>query len=789
MHDITLALRVLRKSPGFTLLALLCLALGIGVNASIFSLLDTVYLRPLPVANAERVVVLSRGGNPLLSYAEYRALRDRNQSLAGLAVSEPEESDLSFEGHAALIGAEPVSGNYAAVLGARTLLGRWFTREDEAAAVIGYDAWQRLFHGDPGVLGKVVRSESHTYTVVGVAAPEFAGIYMPLRIDLWVPFHFWAGNNADSRRAMVFGCLKPGIGLAQAAAELNATATLIHRENAELAKDAVAPLTLEAVRGIPSPVSRHAAMPVVVLMMAVVAVVLLIACMNVGNLLLARGMGRQREMAVRFALGASRMRVLRQLMTENMVLGLLGGAAGVFVAFATNHLLTASIPMLPFGEAFRIDLPLDYRVLVYSGSMALLTALLFGLLPAWQSSRGDLAAGLKGANIAGGRLRLRLATLTGQIALSLVLLLTAGLFARVIMRFHDIDPGFASANRLYAPVFLPAPQFTAESGKVFYRQILDRLRSMAGVRSAALTSRLPLYAAGVSGNCIARANDKPAPATAMTVDAGYLETLRIPLLEGRDFDVSDKADGPPVAIVNQTLARRLWPNQPAIGRSFQFGCEHARTLQVVGVARDSRIRSINEVTLPHVYLPFSQTYNGGIMFLVVETAGDPGPSMERIGQMLASAHPDFRTYGVKRLSDSLDASLWQARFELWLLGILGTLALLLAAVGMYGVLAYHVTVRTREIGIRVALGAGSRDVVRLVIGQGLRVTLTGVGIGLLLSAITSQLLASLLQGVSPADAVAWSAPVGVWMGVALLACWLPARRAARVEPVVALRQD
>jgi macrolide transport system ATP-binding/permease protein len=789
MNDLALAIRLLRKSPTFTLLALACLALGIGVNASIFSLLDSVYLRPLPVGNADRVTVLSRGGSSLFPYPEYRALRDRNQSLEGLAISDPEESDLSFEGNAMLIGAEPVSGNYAAVLGARTIVGRWFTREDEPTAVISHHAWQQLFHGDPGVLGKIVRSESHAYTVVGVAPPEFAGIYAPLRIDLWVPFRYWAGDRAGNRRGMVIGCLKRSVGVAQAAAELNAVATLIHRENPDMAKDARAPLLLELVRGIPNPVGRRKAMPVVILLMTVVALVLLIACMNVGNLLVARGMGRQREIAVRFALGAGRARVLRQLMTENLALGLLGGAAGVVVAYVTNRLLVAALPMLPFGEAFRIDLPLDFRVLLYTGSVALLTALLSGLLPALQSSRGDLAAVLKGANIAGGRLRLRLAMLTGQIALSLVLLLMAGLFARLIVRFHNLDPGFASANRLYAPAFVPAPQFTPASGCVFYDQVLTRLRALPGVSSASLTTRLPMYAAGIVGTCAARDGDRPTPATSMTIDRGFLDTLRIPLLEGRDFANADKADGPPVAIVNQTLARRLWPNMPAVGRTFQVGCDHPRTLQVVGVARDSKVRSMNEVTLPHVYLPFPQAYEGGIVFLVVETAGDPNPLMEPVRQTLVSAHPDFRSYGIRRLSDSLDASLWQARFELWLLGILGALALVLAAVGMYGVLAYHVTARTHEIGIRVALGACPREVVQLVVAQGLRVTIAGIAIGLLISALASRLLTTLLQGVSPTDAITWSSAVGVWLAVALVACWLPARRATRVEPVVALREE
>jgi putative ABC transport system permease protein len=668
-------------------------------------------------------------------------------------------------------------------------MGRWFTREDEPAAVISYHVWQQLFHGDPGVLGKTIRSESHAYPVVGVAPPEFAGIYAPLRIDLWVPFGYWAGNDASSRRGMVFGCLKHGVAISQAAAELNAAAALIHRENPEMAKDAAAPLLLELVRGIPNPVGRRQAMPVMILLMAVVALVLLIACMNVGNLLVARGMGRQREIAVRFALGAGRARVLRQLMTENLVLGLLGGAAGVLVAYATNRLLVSALPMMPFGEAFRLDLPLDFRVLLYTGSVALLTALLFGFLPALQSSRGDLAAVLKGANIAGGRLRLRLAMLTGQIALSLVLLLTAGLFARLIVSFHHLDPGFASANRLYAPAFVPAPQFTPAAGRVFYAQTLARLHALSGVTSASITTRLPMYAAGVAGTCVAREGDHPAPATSTSIGWGFLDTLRIPLVEGRDFATTDQVDGPRVAIVNQTLARRLWPDQPAVGRTFQAGCDRPRMLQVVGVARDSKIRSMNEVTLPHVYLPFSQAYEGGIVFLVVATAGEPGLLLERVRETLVSTNPDFRAYGVHRLSDSLDASLWQARFELWVLGILGALALVLAAVGMYGVLAYHVTARTREIGIRVALGASPREVARLVVAQGLRVTVAGIAIGLLISAMASRLLATLLQGVSPTDVVTWSSAAGVWIAVALAACWLPARRASRLPPLAVLREE
>jgi len=789
MQDIRLALRLFRKSPGFTFLAVLCLALGIGVNASIFTLLDSVYLRPLPVGNADRLVVLSRAGNSLVSYEEYHGLADRTSSLAGLAASEPEPSDLDFEGNALLIGAEPVSANYARVLGLRTALGRWFDRDDEPAAVIGYNAWQRLFHGDPDVLGKTVHSESHAYTIVGVAPPEFAGIDMPLRIDLWVPFRFWAGANAARMRVTAFGALKPGVSVSQASAELNAVAAALHRENPALAHDAAAPLELELVRGVPSPASRRQATPVVILLMTVVSLVLLIACINVGNLLLARGIGRQREVAVRFALGASRARILRQLMTENLTLCLAGGAAGVLVCYAGNRLLQSVIPGLPFGEMLRFDMPMNARVLVLNGIVALLTSLLFGLLPAWQGSSHRLAASLTGVGVAGGRLRLRLATLTAQITLSLVLLLTAGLFARASLRLRNTDPGFATANRLYAPVLAPQPPFTATTGRAFYDQTLNRLRLLPNVRSAALALRMPLYASGVASVCVARDGGKPASATTMTIGSGYLGTMRIPLLEGRDFNAEDRVDGHPVAIVNRALAGRLWPGEPATGRTFSYGCDHARILTVVGVARDSKMRSLNEAAQPHVYLPIAQAYDGGIAFIVVETAGDPGSLAEPVRKTLTSAHPDFRTYGVRRLSESVDASLWQVRFEVWILGIVGTLALILAAVGMYGVMAYHVTSRAREIGIRIAMGARRADIFRLVIGQGVRVTLAGIAAGLIVSAMASRLLAGLLYGLSATDQLTWALAAAVWLIVAPLACWLPARRAMRVEPMITLRQD
>ncbi len=409
-----------------------------------------------------------------------------------MAASNPTESSVEFDGETHSAGAEAVSVNYPQVIGVRPFLGRWFERDDELSAVISYRSWQRFFHGDPHILGKHIRSETQWYTVVGVAPEEFAGIYLPLNMDIWVPFQTWSRQYPDlAARVFVFGRMRPGIAPKQAAAELNAIAAQIQRERPPSASTP-AQLVVERVRGIPNPSSRRQSAPIAAILMAVVAVVLLIACVNVGNLLMARGAARERELSMRIALGARRARLVRQLLTESLVLAVAGGLAGFVLGVWTGRLLQAMLPTTAFGEALRLDLTPDARVLAFSAILALLTTLIFGLAPAWRASRTDVWAVLKGETSGAARFGLRRASLVAQVSLSMLLLLTAGLFLRTLIAFQSADPGFAVSNRLYLTALASAPEFTPATGLQFYAATLRRLRAMPGVKSAAVTNLLPL---------------------------------------------------------------------------------------------------------------------------------------------------------------------------------------------------------------------------------------------------------------------------------------------------------
>ncbi|HUE20079.1 MAG TPA: ABC transporter permease [Bryobacteraceae bacterium] len=792
--DLGYSLRLARKSPGFTFLAVACLALGIGVNTSVFSMLNFLFFRPLPVAAPDRLVVLRRDSNQLISWPDYRDLRDRTQLLAGMAASNPTESSLDFDGETHTAAAEAVSLNYSQVIGVRPLLGRWFERDDERVAVIGYHTWQRLFHADPHILGKRVRSETQWYTVVGVAPPEFAGIYLPLNMDIWVPFGTWAAQypglatELEDRarpRVFVFGRMKPGVAPPQAAAELNAIAAQIRRQQPQSQTNS-APIIVERVRGVPNTRSRSASTPIAAVLMAVVGIILLIACVNVGNLLLARGAAREREISLRIALGARRARVVRQLLTENLTLAAGGGLGGLVLGFWTGRLLEVLLPTTAFGEALRLDFTPDARVAASSALLALLTTIVFGLAPAWRASRTDVLPALKGEAHGAARFGLRRFSLVAQVSLSLVLLLTAGLFLRVLLAFQIADPGFAVKNRIYITTLASAPEFTPETGRQFYAQTLDRLRALPGVKNAAVTNLLPLTP--INPGCASASGRDAVPATTSTVSPGYLRTMRIALANGRDFSAADLPGGQPVAIVNETLAQRLWPGEPSIGKRLLLGCHDPSPLQVVGVARDARLESLGEAPKPHVYRAFAQD-SGGIQNILLETASDAGSVIETVHKTVTASPAGARIYGVRPLSDWVDRSYWQVRWEVCLLGAFGGLALLLAGIGLYGAVAYHVTLRTREIGIRMAVGAQPADVLRMVLRQGLGLTLAGVGIGLAASAGIARTMARLLYGVSPTDVATYAAVSLLWLAVACAACYWPARRAARVEPTIALRYE
>jgi predicted permease len=711
-----------------------------------------------------------------------------------MAASNPTESSLDFDGETHAAAAEAVSIDYPRVIGVRPFMGRWFEREDEQAAVIGYRTWQRWFHADPQILGKRVRSETQWFTIVGVAPPEFAGIYLPLNMDIWVPFRTWANQYPEvaadledrtRARVFVFGRMKPRVAPPQAVAELNAIAAQIERELPR-SQAKTAPLTVERVRGVPNARSRSASVPIAAVLLAVVGIVLLIACVNVGNLLLARGAAREREISLRIALGARRARVVRQLLTESLALAAGGGLLGLVLGAWTGRLLEALLPTTAFGEALRVDFTPDARVILCSALLALFTTLIFGLAPAWRASRASYRAATYRAATVRERSSLRRVSLVAQVSLSLVLLLTAGLFLRVLFTFQAADPGFAVKDRVYITTLASAPEFTPETSRQFYAQTLDRLRALPGVRSAAMANLLPLTP--VNPDCASAPGRDPLPATTSTVGPGYLGTMRIPLTAGRDFSAADRADGQPVAIVNEALVRHLWPGQTAIGKRVLLGCHAPYPLEVVGVARDARAVSLGEAPKPHVYRAFAQD-SGGIQNILVETASGAGPTPETLRKTIAASGTAVRLYGVHPLREWIDRSYWQVRWEVSMLGAFGGLALLLSAIGLYGVVAYQVTLRTREIGIRMAVGAHPADVLRMVLGQGLALTMVGVGIGLAASVGLARAMARLLYGVSPTDLPTYATASLLWLAVAFAACYLPARRAARVDPTVALRYE
>jgi len=589
----------------------------------------------------------------------------------------------------------------------------------------------------------------------------------------------------------VFGRMKPGVAPAQAGAELNAIAAQIRKrppQSQATAAPLAAPLNVERVRGIPNARSRSASVPIAAVLMAVVGIVLLIACVNVGNLLLARGASREREISLRIALGARRARVVRQLLTESLMLAVSGGLLGLVLGVWTGKLLEILLPTSAFGEALRVDFTPDARVIACSALLALLTTLIFGLAPAWRTTRATYRAATYRAATVRERSGLRRITLVAQVSLSLVLLLTAGLFLRVLLSFQSADPGFAVKNRIYITTLASAPEFTPETGRQFYAQTLDHLRALPGVKNAAITNLLPLTP--INPDCVSETGRDSVPATTSTVSPGYLETMRIPLVSGRDFSKWDRPPGLSwqPAIVNEALAKRLWPGQTPVGKHLLLGCHNPSPMQVVGVARDARLESLGESPKPHVYRAFAQD-SEGIQNILIETASDPGALLETVRKTVTASATGARIYGVHPLSEWIGRSYWQVRWEVCLLGAFGGLALLLAAIGLYGVTAYHVTLRTREIGIRMAIGAQPSDVLRMVLRQGLALTLVGVGLGLAASVGLARAMARLLYGVSPTDLPTYAAVSLLWLAVAFAACYLPARRAARVDPTVALRYE
>ncbi|HEX7049885.1 MAG TPA: ABC transporter permease [Longimicrobiales bacterium] len=820
MNDLRYTLRGLARNPGFAVVAVLTLGLGIGANSAIFSVVNAVLLRPPPqVREPERLVQLytSDYSGPLYgasSYPDYEAFRDGADAFSGLAAYGFRPVQLAIGDRAELTAGELVSGNYFSVLGVTPAVGRLILPSDDdvpgraPVAVISYTVWQRSFGLNPDVVGRTVRLNGQPYTIIGVAPPGFAGSTRPLAAGVWVPMAMadrLTGQSGDdslleergSRWLGVIGRLADGATLERAQAQVTTLAAGLHARYPGAwtdVREATRRVTLlpEPETRVP-PAARGAVLGFVGMLMGVVGLVLLIACANVANLLLARATQRRREIAIRLAVGAGRGRLVRQLLTESLVLALLGGGAGLLIALWLTDLLTGFQPPLPLPIA--LDVGLDGRVVSFALAVSVLTGIIFGLVPALEASRPELVPALKdesgAARVGGRRPWLRSALVVGQVAVSLVLLIGAGLFVRSLRNAAAVDLGFDPEGVLLATLMLDLEGYTPAEGRVFYTRLLERVEALPGVESAAVAEVVPLMIGNQQRRSVSIEGYEPAPGEDMEFDfngvsAGYFELMRMPLARGRGFTAEDREGAPLVVVVNETFARRFWPGEDPIGKRLSY--RRDAFAEVVGVVRDAPVRSRAEPQRAQFFIPHAQDYRGNMM-LHVRTAGDPAALAPAVRGAVRELDADLALLNVTTLEQAVGGSLLPQRAAAALLGGFGSLAVLLAMIGLYGVMAYAVASRTREVGIRMALGARGPDVVRMIVGRGMGLVALGLGLGLLAAVAVTRLASQFLFDVSATDPASFTAAAVALAAVALVAAYLPARRAARVDPIVALRNE
>jgi predicted permease len=813
LTDLRYTLRGLARSPGFTLAAVASLALGIGANTLIFTFLNALFLSPLPVADPAHLVTLYEKDlhSPELlafSYPNYLDLRRADPVLADVAAYQTLSLSLvGGAGEPALLPGALVSGNYFATLGLTPYRGRFFLPEEDQptsahpVAVMSYGLWQRRFGAAPGLVGSVLQINGRGLTVVGIAPPRFAGLSLLAEPpDLWVPAGLHrdlltgpAGRLAERRDTLLFGVvarLKPGTSLALARSATTTVARQLERLDPVANQDldiAVVPIAQTTV----APAQRGTYLLAGGLLAAVVGVLLLIAGANVANLLLIRALGRNREISVRLALGSARGRLARQLLTEGATLSLLGGAAGLLLALWGRKLLWGLRP--PFFPD-NLDLGLDWRVLAFTFGVALATGLAFGAVPVLHSFRLDLAANLSQQTGTPNRrtlaAMLRTLMLAAQVALSLVILGGAGLFFVSLRRAEQIDPGFEREKLFVVPLSLAAQGYAPARAQRLYERAVERVGALPGVRSAAVASRFLLVDAGdrigvEAEGQPARPGQPGIQASVSRIGPGYFQTVGMALRAGRGVVAEDRPDGHKVAVINDTLAGLLWPGQSALGKRFRFSGEQAYE-EVVGVAATARYHSLGTPPEPYVYLPVLQNYSS-TMLLHVRTAGDPSGLVQAVRREVRELDPNLALLDAHTIGQLRERSLWAPRMGAGLLALFGLLALALASVGIYGVFAYMVGQRRREIGIRMANGAQRADLLRLVLADGMKPVLAGVAAGLVILPLAARPIRHLLFGVSVANPLAVGGAALLLLAVAGLALLLPARRASRLDPVQALR--
>ncbi len=815
-RDLRFASRTLAKSPGFASVAVLSLALGVGANTTIFTLLNAVFLAPLPVERASELVAVYTtdevsigplGGLLPMSYPNFKDVRERNSSLVDMtAYTFPQPVSLSTGTDPQQAFAEVVTGNYFHVLGVRPHRGRFFRAEEDATpgsypvVVLSYGLWQRRLGGDPSVVGRTVSLNGNAFTVVGIAPNGFKGVNSLFSPDLWTPLMMYAQvlppatrTWPDERRALlcwVAGRLKPGVTTAQTEANLKAIAKSLEQEYPLPNRGrslAVRPLAQATI----FPGLRDAFVLGGAVLMTIVGLVLLIACSNVANLLMARASARRQEIAVRLALGASRGRLVRQLLTESALMALMAGAVGLLLAYGGRNAIWSLRP--PFLAQNFVDLTLDGRVLLFTIGVSLVTGLLFGLMPSLQASRPDVVSALKEETRTAGPSRRRLALsnvlIVAQVALSVVALVAAGLFLRSLQRANAIEPGF-DVDRLAVVGVNPGQGgYDTPRSVQFFRTVHERIRAIGGIESAAWASGAPFT--GAPFRTVFREGDDPESksgrnlAVATVVSPGYFHALGIPLLHGRDFTDADREGTMPVAIINQTLADRFWPHQEPLGQHFRFFTERFfRT--VVGVVKTVKYNTLGEDPQTAVYTALEQTPSDS-MVLFLRTAGGPGGVLGTAQREIRAIDAHVPLTNPFTMREVLSQALWPPRMAAILLGVLGGLALALASVGLYGVMAYSVAQRTQEIGVRMALGANRWNVLTMVLRQSMSLAIVGLGLGLAGAVAVSRVVSRLLFGLSPLDPVTFGGVAALLVSVALVASSVPAWRASRLDPLRALR--
>ena len=799
IQDLKFGFRMLAKNPGFTAVAVLTLALGIGANTTIFSVLDDVFLRSLPAKEPHRLVwmyAMSQDKYVLASYPDYLDLCRQDAAFSGIIALSRHVALLNMAGETEFIKADLVSENYFSVLGISAAVGRTFVAGEDweshkdPPVVIGHGLWLRRFGADPSIVGRTVVFNGRHAVVLGVAPQWFGGLERAMATEVWLPLNAWSSpgdlQNRKIRDFELLGRLRPGVSLEKVRPELDTIARRLSDAFPATDKGLTFLVSAEADR-------LREGLPRSFLLLGGVGLVLVICCANVSAMMLARAEARRREIAVRLALGAGRGRLLRQLLTESLVLALLGGGLGAVLTSWLLRLQPALGPPGPF--VFRFDFRVDARVLVFTLAVTMLAALIAGLAPALKASKTDLLSTLKaeegrtdqGRWWLGGRNLL----VAGQMALSLTLLIVAGLFLKSLVFSERINPGFDASKKLLIVNVSPSARPGAIS-REFYLPVVERIRSLPGVRKASYASRMLLSGSGGGVSCEVSIPGVEPPSGQKafvvrfnSVGRDYFQTVGARILRGRAFDAREESPEQRGVLINEVMARRFWPGTDPIGRHLMV---EGSDYQIIGFVQDGRINDIHEPLEPYIYFSFAQRPSGEGA-IIVETAGAPQQLVGVVKQEIRAVDKDATFLFVQTMKELMGYALWGDRMSFLFVGALGCLGIFLTTVGLYGVVAYLVGRRTHEIGIRMALGARRQDVFALVLRQGLRIALIGIPLGLAAAAAVARLISSNLYGVKPTDLTVFLGSSVLVLAVAMLASYLPARRATKVDPIVALRYE